>query len=109
MSEFSDLKTLQKFASINASILNHFNLVRQLTHCDDSKQNRSAALAEWRQHAANPNSEACSHEIDTNLLSALRPTDAIASYVNQWLKFPVLTENGDIKCRNFRPKNQFNR
>ena len=48
MSKFRDVKTLQKFASIHASIHNHFNLNRRKTF----KENRTAALAEWRQLAA---------------------------------------------------------
>ena len=52
MSKFRDIKTLQKFASAHASIHNHFNLDRHLTRRDAFKQNRSAALAEWRQFAA---------------------------------------------------------
>jgi putative transposase len=52
MAKFRDVKTLQKFASVHASIHNHFNLERQLTRRHDFKQNRSAALAEWRQLAA---------------------------------------------------------
>jgi putative transposase len=52
MWRFRDLKTLQKFASAHASIHNHFNHDRHLTRRDDFKQNRSAALAEWRQLAA---------------------------------------------------------
>ena len=52
MSNFRKVKTLQKFASIHASIHNHFNLERQLTRRAYFKQNRSAALAEWRQLAA---------------------------------------------------------
>jgi putative transposase len=52
MARFRDLKTLQKFASVHASIHNHFNLERHLTSRDDFKKNRSAALAEWRQLAA---------------------------------------------------------
>ena len=51
MAKFRDIKTLQKFASSHASIHNHFNLDRQLTRRDDFKQNRSAALTEWRQLA----------------------------------------------------------
>jgi len=51
MSNFRDVKTLQKLSSIHASIHKHFNLDRQLTRRDDFKQNRSAALAEWRQLA----------------------------------------------------------
>ena len=52
MSKFRETKTLQKFASVHASIHNHFNLDRQLTRRHDFKQNRSVALAEWRQLAA---------------------------------------------------------
>jgi len=52
MAKFRDIKTLQKFASAHASIHNHFNLDRHLNRRDIFKQNRSAALAEWRQLAA---------------------------------------------------------
>jgi putative transposase len=52
MAQFRDTKTLQKFASVQASIHNHFNLDRHLNRRDIFKQNRSAALAEWRQLAA---------------------------------------------------------
>ena len=52
MAKFRDIKTLQKFASVHASICNHFNLQRHLNHRDVFKQNRSAALAEWRLLAA---------------------------------------------------------
>jgi len=52
MSKFRDVKTLQKFASVHASIHNHFNQDRHLNRRDIFKQNRSAALAEWRQFAA---------------------------------------------------------
>jgi putative transposase len=52
MSKFRDVKTLQKFGSIHASIHNHFNLDRHLNRREIFKQNRSAALAEWRQLAA---------------------------------------------------------
>jgi putative transposase len=48
MSKFKDLKTLQKFSSVHASIHNHFNLDRHLNSRETFKQNRSAALAEWR-------------------------------------------------------------
>lgn len=47
MAKFRDIKTLQKFASVHASIRNHFNLDRHLVPRDLYKQNRSAALAEW--------------------------------------------------------------
>ncbi len=52
MAKFRDIKTLQKFAAVHASIHNHFNLDRHLSRRDIFKQNRSAALAEWRQLAA---------------------------------------------------------
>ncbi len=52
MARFRDIKALQKFASAHASIHNHFNLDYHLNSRDAFKQNRSAALAEWRQLAA---------------------------------------------------------
>lgn len=52
MARFRDLKTLQKFTSAHASIHNHFNLDRHLNNRETFKQNRSVALAEWRQLAA---------------------------------------------------------
>jgi putative transposase len=52
MSKFRDVKTLYKFAAIHASIYNHFNLDRHLNSREIFKQDRSAALAEWRQIAA---------------------------------------------------------
>ncbi len=52
MAKFRDIKTLQKFASVHASIYHHFNQDRHLNRRDIFKENRSAALAEWRQLAA---------------------------------------------------------
>jgi putative transposase len=52
MARFRDIKTLQKFASSHAAIHNHFNLERHLVSRSIFKQNRSAALAEWRLLAA---------------------------------------------------------
>ena len=52
MARFRYIKTLQKFASVHASIHNHFKLDRHLTNRDDFKKNRSAALTEWRQLVA---------------------------------------------------------
>jgi putative transposase len=52
MAKFRDIRTLQKFASAHASIHNHFNHDRHLNCREVFKQNRSAALAEWRQLAA---------------------------------------------------------
>ena len=51
MSKFRDIKTLQKFAAVHASVHNHFNQDRHLNHRDAFKQNRSTALAQWRQLA----------------------------------------------------------
>ncbi len=47
MAKFRGIKTLQKFASVHASIHNHFNQDRHLKRRDIFKQNRAAALAEW--------------------------------------------------------------
>ncbi len=52
MARFRDAKTLQKFAAAHASIHNHFNHDRHLNRRNIFKQNRAAALAEWRQLAA---------------------------------------------------------
>jgi len=48
MLRFRRMKTLQKFTSVHASVHNHFNQERHLTSRETYKQNRSAALAEWR-------------------------------------------------------------
>jgi putative transposase len=52
MAKFRDVKTLQKFSAVHASIYNHFNKERHLNRRDNFKKNRSAALVEWRQLAA---------------------------------------------------------
>jgi putative transposase len=52
ISRFRDIKTLQKFAAVHASIHNHFNHDRHLNPRETFRQNRSAALAEWRELAA---------------------------------------------------------
>jgi len=52
MAHFRDIKTLQKFTSAHASIHNHFNQDRHLNRRAIFKQNRSAALAEWRELVA---------------------------------------------------------
>ena len=52
MARFRDIKTLQKFASVHASIHNHFNHQRHLNRRDIFKQARATALDEWRQLAA---------------------------------------------------------
>ncbi len=52
MAKFRSAKSLQKFASIHASVHNHFNQERHLYSRQNFKHNRTAALAEWRQPAA---------------------------------------------------------
>jgi putative transposase len=52
MSKFRSVKSLQNFTSIHASIHNHFNQERNLYSRQNFENNRSAALAEWRQIVA---------------------------------------------------------
>jgi putative transposase len=52
MARFREIRILRKFATVRASIHNHFSLDRHLTRRFVFKQNRSAALAEWDQLAA---------------------------------------------------------
>ena len=52
MAKCREVRTLQKFASVHASIHNHFNHQRHLNRCDIFKQDRADALAEWCQLAA---------------------------------------------------------
>ncbi len=42
------MKTLQKFASVHASMHNHFSHERHLIDRQTYKARRSAALAEWQ-------------------------------------------------------------
>lgn len=52
MQRFRRMKSLQKFASVHASLHNHFNSERHLVDRETYKQRRSAALAEWQSLAA---------------------------------------------------------
>ena len=52
MQRFRRMKTLQKFASVHASLHNHFNSERHLVDRQAYKTRRSAALAEWQNLAA---------------------------------------------------------
>lgn len=52
MLRFRRMKSLQKFASVHASISNHFNQDRHLVDRQTYKERRSAALAEWQNLAA---------------------------------------------------------
>ncbi len=47
MAKFRDVKPLQKFAAVHASIHNHFTQDRHVNRRDIFEQNRTAALAEW--------------------------------------------------------------
>ncbi len=48
MLRFRQMKSLQKFASIHASLHNHFNSERHLVDRQTYRTRRSAALAEWQ-------------------------------------------------------------
>ncbi|BDW86495.1 IS6 family transposase [Roseicyclus marinus] len=48
MLRFRRMRSLQLFASVHASVTNHFNADRSLSSRPWFKANRSAALAEWR-------------------------------------------------------------
>lgn len=52
MLRFRQMKSLQKFASVHASLHNHFNSERHLVDRQTYKERRSAALAEWQNLAA---------------------------------------------------------
>jgi len=49
MLRFRRMRSLQKFAAVHGSVYNQFNLERHLYSRSNFKQNRTAALAEWRQ------------------------------------------------------------
>ncbi len=49
MQRFRFMRTLQKFASVHASVHNHFNQERSLYSRQNFTANRTAALSEWRQ------------------------------------------------------------
>jgi putative transposase len=48
MLRFRRMRTLQKFASVHASVHNHFNQERALYSRQNFKARRAAALTEWR-------------------------------------------------------------
>ena len=48
MLRFRQMKSLQKFSAVYAAFHNHFNKDRHLTKRDSFKDQRSAALAEWK-------------------------------------------------------------
>lgn len=52
MTRFRSMRSLQKFAAVQSSVHNHFNLERHSYRREKFKENRTQALAEWRQLAA---------------------------------------------------------
>lgn len=52
MGKFRSFETLQKFVSAHSSVHNHVSHERHLNRRETFKENRSTALAEWRQLAA---------------------------------------------------------
>jgi putative transposase len=52
MLRFRRMKTLQKFASVHASVHNHSNHERHVVDCRTYKTRRAAALAAWQALAA---------------------------------------------------------
>ena len=52
MLRFRQMKSLQKFASVHASLHNHFNQEHHLVDRQTFKERRSAALAEWQSFVA---------------------------------------------------------
>ena len=52
MLRFRRMRSLQKFATVYASIHNHFNQERALSSRHNFKARRTAALSEWRQLCA---------------------------------------------------------
>jgi len=48
MLRFRRMRSLQKFAAVQASVSNHFNQERTLSGGPIFKADRAAALAEWR-------------------------------------------------------------
>jgi putative transposase len=48
MLRFRQMRSLQKFTAIHASVHNHFNQERSLYSRSNFKLNRAAALSEWR-------------------------------------------------------------
>ena len=48
MLRFRQMRSLQKFASVHASVCNHFNQERSRYSRENYKAGRAAALVEWR-------------------------------------------------------------
>ena len=52
MTRFRSMRSLQKFAAVQSSVLNHFNLERHFYRREEFKESRTQALLEWCQLAA---------------------------------------------------------
>jgi putative transposase len=52
MAKFRDIRTLQKFAAVHASLHDYFHQGRHLNRRNIFKEKRSVAPADWRQLAA---------------------------------------------------------
>lgn len=52
MLRFRQMRTLQTFVSVHASVFNHFTQERHLYSRQNFKAKRTAALTEWRQLCA---------------------------------------------------------
>jgi len=52
MLRFRQMRSLQKFVTVHASVHNHFNQERHLYSRDNFKLNRTTGLAQWRQLGA---------------------------------------------------------
>jgi putative transposase len=52
MWRFRRMRSLEKFAAVHSSVCNLFHTERSLSGRNTFKQNRTAALAEWRQLGA---------------------------------------------------------
>ena len=72
---------LQKFASIHASVHNHFNQDRHLNSRQVFKIHRSSALAEWRQLAAYLSGQGKRQQAGQHAT-----VTAYRSFVHYWLK-----------------------
>lgn len=105
MLRFRQMKTLQKFASVHASVHNHFNAERHLVDRQTYKRHRSAALAKWQslmtldmpsQHPSRP-AETSSHRTDSArssadedaLLSACRSTSSAIDRLVPFCSKPI--------------------
>lgn len=65
MPRFRSMQSLQKFAAVQASVRNHFNLERHLYSRPDFENTRATALDDKRQIAAR--TRFCTHKLDSQI------------------------------------------